>query len=194
MSNLLYVNNAFCWSWKETQVIVLSIDCVDKRKRCQTFASIKNYCTYQFAFMKKHCPKSCQFCERVRHDLYDIFPRSVQTFYVNHIYNMTESWDTNACIYVCWISHNHLSCITNELSPSPLLASGDWLVGYRGCKKIPVWPLATNSWVAVQIRGENWIYDAPTTLDGLRVVWKYFKTLYKMFYISSQTKVEIWKI
>lgn len=142
MSNLLYVNNVFCWSWKETQFIVLSIDCVDKRKRCQTFASIKNYCTYQFGFMKKHCPKSCQFCERVRHDLYDIFPRNVQTFYVNHIYNMTESWDTNAYIYVCWISHNHLSCITNELSPSPLLASGDRLVGYRGCKKIPVGPLA----------------------------------------------------
>jgi len=41
-----------------------SNDCVDKRKRCQTFASIKNYCTYQSAFMRRHCPKSCQFCEK----------------------------------------------------------------------------------------------------------------------------------
>lgn len=85
-------------------VYCLSIDCVDKRKKCQVFASIKNYCTYQSAFMRRNCPKSCQFCEKVRH-LYDISPRNVYNFM-----SITEicDWDMNACVYVCLrISHNH---------------------------------------------------------------------------------------
>lgn len=130
-------------------VYCLSIDCVDKRKKCQMFASIKNYCTYQSAFMRRNCPKSCQFCEKVRH-LYDISPRNVYNFM-----SITEicDWDMNACVYVCRISHNHAITASRtryyHLLYWRLVIS--WLDSYREfIPAISVGPLAKNSWIAVQ--------------------------------------------
>ncbi|XP_068699499.1 uncharacterized protein [Montipora foliosa] len=38
--------------------------CIDKRKRCEQYASYKNYCRYHFQFMSRNCPKACNFCEK----------------------------------------------------------------------------------------------------------------------------------
>ena len=57
-------------------------DCVDKRKKCKLFAGYKNYCVYQAPFMRRNCPKSCQFCDKVRAHILILFSSFTKSRYI----------------------------------------------------------------------------------------------------------------